>query len=78
MLEFRLSGYEPIAARDTPLGGWPDFPRKVRVQGHLGETDLRIFFNRPSARGTRVKPALFDLDRLMQTFRPVEVKYLER
>ena len=77
VLDCLLSGYEPIAARDTPVGGWPDFPRKVRVTDRSGETDIRFFFNKPGARGTRVKPALFDLDRLMETFRPVEVKFLE-
>jgi hypothetical protein len=77
LLESRLSGYEPIPARDTPLGGWPDFPRKVRLMNETGTSDVRIFFNRPSARGTGIKPALFDLERLMQAFRPVEVKYVE-
>ena len=78
LFDAQLSGYEPIPARDTPIGGWPDFPRKVRVSDGRGDSDVRIFFNRPSARGTGIKPALFDLDRLMESFRPVEVKYVEQ
>jgi hypothetical protein len=74
----RLSAYEPIAARDLPLGAWPQFPRKVFLALSDGNTDVRLFFNRPSARGNGIRPKLFDLEQLMKTFRPGEVEYVSR
>ena len=74
----RLSAYEPIAARDMPLGAWPQFPRKVYLTLADEGADVRLFFNRPSARGTGIRPRLFDLEQLMKTFRPGEVEYVSR
>ena len=74
----RLSAYEPIAARDMPLGAWPQFPRKVYLTLADDGADVRLFFNRPSARGTGIRPRLFDLEQLMKTFRPGEVEYVSR
>lgn len=70
-----LREYEPIAARDQPIGAWPQFPGKVFIRDATGETDVRIFFNRPNARGDRIKPALFDLERLIETFKPERVEH---
>ena len=72
----RLSAYEPIPARDLPIGAWPQFARKVFIKDASGETDVRIFFNKPNARGTRIKPRLFDLQELLSTFKPSKVEYL--
>jgi hypothetical protein len=74
----RLSAYEPIAGRDLPLGAWPQFPRKVYLTLADDGADVRLFFNRPSARGTGIRPRLFDLEQLMKTFRPGEVEYVSR
>ena len=74
----RLSAYEPIAGRDLPLGAWPQFPRKVYLTLADEGADVRLFFNRPSARGTGIRPRLFDLEQLMKTFRPGEVEYVSR
>lgn len=74
----RLSAYEPIAGRDIPLGAWPQFPRKVYLTLADDGADVRLFFNRPSARGTGIRPRLFDLEQLMKTFRPGEVEYVSR
>ena len=74
----RLSAYEPIAGRDMPLGAWPQFPRKVYLTLADDGADVRLFFNRPSARGTGIRPRLFDLEQLMKTFRPGEVEYVSR
>lgn len=74
----RLSGYEPIAARDLPLGAWPQFPRKIFLSLPDENADVRLFFNRPSARGDSIKPKLFDLEQLMKTFRPGKVEYVTR
>ena len=71
-----LAEYEPIPARDRPIGAWPQFPGKVFIADASGENDVRIFFNNPSARGNRIKPALFDLERLIETFKPAKVEYL--
>ena len=70
-----LREYEPIAARDQPIGAWPQFPGKVFIRDATGETDVRIFFNRPNARGDRIKPALFDPERLIETFKPERVEH---
>ena len=70
-----LREYEPIAARDQPVGDWPQFPGKVLIRDATGETDVRIYFNRPNARGGRIKPALFDLERLIETFKPERVEH---
>ena len=74
----RLSAYEPIAAQDMPLGAWPQFPRKVYLTLAHDGADVRLFFNRPTARGTGIRPRLFDLEQLMKTFRPGEVEYVSR
>ena len=74
----RLSAYEPIAGRDLPLGAWPQFPRKVYLTLADDGADVRLFFNRPSARGTGIRPRLFDLEQLTKTFRPGEVEYVSR
>ena len=72
----RLSAYEPIAVRDMPLGAWPQFPRKVFISLPKDDADVRLFFNRPSARGGGIRSRLFDLEQLMKTFRPGEVEYV--
>ena len=72
----RLSGYEPIAARDLPIGAWPQFPRKVFLTLSTGKADLRLYFNRPSARGNGIRSKLFDLEQLIKSFRPGEVEYV--
>lgn len=72
----RLNAYEPIPARDLPIGAWPQFARKVFIKDLSGEVDVRIFFNNPNARGTRIKPSLFDLQKLLAAFKPSKVEYL--
>lgn len=72
----RLDAYEPIPARDLPIGAWPQFARKVFINDTSGQTDVRIFFNNPNARGTRIKPRLFDLQELLGAFKPSKVEYL--
>ena len=61
-----------------PLGAWPQFPRKVYLTLAHDGADVRLFFNRPTARGTGIRPRLFDLEQLMKTFRPGEVEYVSR
>ena len=72
----RLSAYEPIPVRDMPLGAWPQFPRKVFISLPRDDADVRLFFNRPSARGAGIRPRLFDLEELTKTFRPGEIEYV--
>ena len=72
----RLSAYEPISVRDMPLGAWPQFPRKVFISLPRDDADVRLFFNRPSARGAAIRPRLFDLEELTKTFRPGEIEYV--
>ena len=76
-LESWLSGYEPIRARDQPLGNWPAFPRKVHVKDASGDLDVHLFFNRPIASNAGFREALFDLARLMKTFKPGVVEYVQ-
>ena len=71
-----LDAYEPIPARDLPIGAWPQFARKVFIQDSSGATDVRLFFNKPNSRGKRIKPSLFDLQRLINTFKPSKVEYI--
>ena len=71
-----LKGYEPIPARDLPIGAWPQFARKVFIKDASGATDVRLFFNKPNSRGERIKPGLFDLQRLINTFKPSKVEYI--
>ena len=71
-----LSGYEPIPARDLPIGAWPQFARKVRINDGAGTTDVRLFFNKPNARGDRTRSSLFDLQQLINTFKPSKVEYI--
>ncbi|MEE2681226.1 MAG: hypothetical protein VX641_02520 [Planctomycetota bacterium] len=71
-----LDGYEPIPARDLPIGGWPQFARKVRIKDGAGTTDVRLYFNKPNARGDRTRPSLFDLQQLINTFKPAKVEYI--
>lgn len=76
LLSATLRDYEPIRARDQPVGAWPQFPGKVRVETSDGRIDVRLFFNRPGATGSRLRDALFDLDALMRTFKPGLVEYV--
>ena len=76
--EARLSGYEPIRARDQPIGSWPQFARKVRINDGAGAIDVRLFFNGPVASNAGFREAIFDLDSLMKTFRPGSVEYVKR
>ncbi len=78
VLESTLSGYEPIRARDQPVGNWPQFPRKLRVETPDGAIDVRLYFNRPGATGSKLREALFDLDQLMKTFKPGLIEYVKR
>ena len=76
LLEALLGGYEPIRARDQPVGNWPDFPRKLQVRDADGTIDLRFYFNQPGATGDRNRDRLFDLEALMKSFRPGSVEYV--
>ena len=78
LLTATLDGYEPIPARDLPIGAWPQFARKVLMKDGSGETDVRLYFNKPNARGKRIKPGLFDLQRLITTFKPSKVEYIAK
>ena len=78
VLESALDNYEPIRARDQPVGNWPQFPRKLRVRTPDGAIDVRLFFNRPGATGSKLRDALFDLDLLMKTFKPGIIEYVKK
>ena len=78
LLESALSNYEPIRARDQPVGNWPQFPRKIRVRTPDEAIDVRLFFNRPGATGSKLRDALFDLDQLMKTFKPGLIEYVKK
>ena len=78
LLDSALSNYEPIRARDQPVGNWPQFPRKIRVRTPDDAIDVRLFFNRPGATGSKLRDALFDLDQLMKTFKPGIIEYVKK
>ena len=75
-LESVPGGYEPIRARDQPVGNWPDFPRRLRVRDAEGSTDVKIFFNQPGATGARNRDRLFDIEALMKSFKPGTIEYV--
>lgn len=76
LVEVRLDGYEPIPARDTPIGAWPAFARKIRITKPDGSVDLRLFFNGPNARGEGLRRQLFEFDQLIRTFRPQRIEHV--
>lgn len=68
----RLSEHVLVEVPDRPMGAWPLVARRMTWStGNAGDHDrAEIALDRPTAQGTRVKPALFDWTRLVESLRP--------
>lgn len=68
----RLSEHVLVEVPDRPMGGWPLVARRMTWstggEGDHGRAEISL--DRPTAQGTRVKPALFDWSRLVESLRP--------
>ncbi len=75
--ESTLSEPTSIECAGRPLGAWPRMATRLRLsrgeprEDQAGEVMLTL--ERPTARGSRAKPALFEWERLVQSMRPEQI-----
>ena len=56
------------------MGAWPRVATRITLEGAMpGEGRAMLVLERPSGRGLRVKPALFDWNRLAASMRPERI-----
>lgn len=70
----RLSEHVRVEVPDRAVGDWPMVPMRIELSGgDAAQPPARISLERPSGRGTRVKDAAFDWERLLAAMRPERI-----
>ncbi len=73
-----LREHESVEVDGTPLGRWPRVATRITVEGDRpGDGRAMLVLERPSGKGARVKPALFEWERLAASMRPERIVEVE-
>ena len=67
-----LKDYVRVSVDGTAIGAWPRVPLRTSATTPEGSA-VKLAFDEPSGRASRMKPALFDLDTLLKSLHPDEV-----
>lgn len=73
----RLSAFVSIEMEGMAMGAWPRVASRIALEGESGGIGGVLVLERPSGKGSRAKPALFDWDRLAASMRPERVIEVE-
>ncbi|MGA1393019.1 MAG: hypothetical protein ACO38W_07665 [Phycisphaerales bacterium] len=69
-----LQDHASVEVEGLPLGGWPRVATRITVEGdRASDGRAMLVLERPSGRGSRVKSALFDWQRLAASMRPERI-----
>jgi hypothetical protein len=69
-----LSEHGSVEVDGKPLGAWPRVATRISLEGEApGDGRAMLVLERPSGRGGRVKPALFEWSRLAASMRPERI-----
>lgn len=69
-----LREHASVEIEGVALGGWPRVATRITVEGDRpGDGRAMLVLERPSGKGSRVKPALFDWARLAASMRPERI-----
>ena len=69
-----LGEHESVEVEGVAIGARPRVATRITLEGAMpGDGRAMLVLERPSGRGSRVKPALFDWDRLVASMRPERI-----
>lgn len=69
-----LSDHASVEVEGVAMGAWPRVATRIALAGAIGgQGRTMLVLERPSGRGSRVRPALFDWDRLVASMRPERI-----
>jgi len=65
-----MRDYEPVETEGLAPARWPEIPTDYRIQqaGHPNRLEIRLKDPTDGRGGERIKPAVFDLDRLLRAY----------